>query len=130
MIESCPYEGFFPHCEQLITLETQWICFFKVDATANDATLAEIRANSEAGSLATWWNPCQLSLPSSQAGLIASVIEAWYPSGDHEYAFFFEDDIEASPFYFAWAKYAILLYREGSESTTKHVLRQLVSAKN
>ena len=29
---------------------------------------------------------------------------------------FFEDDIEASPFYFAWAKWAILMYRYGPDS--------------
>lgn len=52
------------------------------------------------------------------AGLITNIVEAWYPSHNNEYALFFEDDIEASPYYYAWTKYVILMYRYGPESHT------------
>lgn len=37
----------------------------------------------------------------SNAGLQAQWLEAWWPSSDHEFAFFFvEDNLEVSPLYY------------------------------
>ncbi|EFJ14348.1 hypothetical protein SELMODRAFT_120665 [Selaginella moellendorffii] len=43
-------------------------------------------------------------------GLIRAVSESWYPAHDHEYGLLLEDDIEVSPFYYMWLKYALLTY--------------------
>uniref|UniRef100_A0A6N2KRA1 Glycosyl transferase 64 domain-containing protein n=1 Tax=Salix viminalis TaxID=40686 RepID=A0A6N2KRA1_SALVM len=35
---------------------------------------------------------------------------SWYPSSDDDYGLLLEDDIEVSPFYYLWIKYALLAY--------------------
>uniref|UniRef100_A0A6N2L1X5 Glycosyl transferase 64 domain-containing protein n=1 Tax=Salix viminalis TaxID=40686 RepID=A0A6N2L1X5_SALVM len=45
-----------------------------------------------------------------QGGLIRAVSESWYPSSDDDYGLLLEDDIEVSPFYYLWIKYALLAY--------------------
>ncbi|KAL0436910.1 UNVERIFIED_CONTAM: hypothetical protein Sradi_0398900 [Sesamum radiatum] len=45
-----------------------------------------------------------------QGGLIRAVSESWYPSTDDDYGLLLEDDIEVSPYYYLWVKYAILAY--------------------
>ena len=47
-------------------------------------------------------------------GLVAAVIESWYPSYANEYALFCEDDIELSPLWFEFVKRSIIAYREGA----------------
>ncbi|CAI9781322.1 unnamed protein product [Fraxinus pennsylvanica] len=46
----------------------------------------------------------------SNAGLQAQWLEAWWPSSDHEFAFVVEDDLEVSPLYFRFLKAVILNY--------------------
>ncbi|XP_022897980.1 uncharacterized protein LOC111411663 isoform X1 [Olea europaea var. sylvestris] len=47
----------------------------------------------------------------SNAGLQAQWLEAWWPSSDHEFAFFFvEDNLEVSPLYYRFLKAVILNY--------------------
>ncbi|KAG8060650.1 hypothetical protein GUJ93_ZPchr0002g26203 [Zizania palustris] len=46
-----------------------------------------------------------------QGGLIRAVSESWYPSDDDDYGLLLEDDIEVSPYYYLWVKYALLVYR-------------------
>jgi hypothetical protein len=46
-----------------------------------------------------------------QAGVMAAVVESWYPSNANEYAIFLEDTVEVSPYFYIWAKFAILKYR-------------------
>lgn len=36
----------------------------------------------------------------SNAGLQAQWLEAWWPASDHEFAFVVEDDLEVSPLYY------------------------------
>ncbi|CAG8586176.1 19844_t:CDS:2 [Cetraspora pellucida] len=48
-----------------------------------------------------------------QGGLIASVVESYYPTTNDEYAVILEDDIEISPFFYVWSKYTILKYKYG-----------------
>ena len=43
-------------------------------------------------------------------GLIRAVSESWYPSSDDDYGLLLEDDIEVSPYYYLWIKYALLAY--------------------
>ncbi|KAL2902826.1 Elongation factor 4, partial [Bienertia sinuspersici] len=45
-----------------------------------------------------------------QGGLIRAVSESWYPSSDDEFGLLLEDDIEVSPYYYLWIKYALLNY--------------------
>ncbi|KAK7030635.1 hypothetical protein R3P38DRAFT_3394049 [Favolaschia claudopus] len=49
-------------------------------------------------------------------GLLPAVVESWYPHSNHSYGVLLEDDVELSPFFYAWIKMAILRYRYG-EST-------------
>ncbi|GAB2285114.1 hypothetical protein Dimus_019568 [Dionaea muscipula] len=46
-----------------------------------------------------------------QGGLIRAVSESWYPASDDDYGLLLEDDIEVSPYYYMWIKYALLCYR-------------------
>ncbi|KAI4383796.1 hypothetical protein MLD38_009595 [Melastoma candidum] len=46
-----------------------------------------------------------------QGGLIRAVSESWYPANDDDYGLLLEDDIEVSPYYYLWIKYALLAYR-------------------
>ncbi|KAK9676705.1 hypothetical protein RND81_11G094300 [Saponaria officinalis] len=45
-----------------------------------------------------------------QGGLIRAVSESWYPSSDDDFGLLLEDDIEVSPYYYLWIKYALLSY--------------------
>ena len=45
-----------------------------------------------------------------QGGLIRAVSESWYPASDHDFGLLLEDDIEVSPLYYMWIKYALLAY--------------------
>ncbi|KAK8683602.1 hypothetical protein V6N13_039656 [Hibiscus sabdariffa] len=45
-----------------------------------------------------------------QGGLIRAVSESWYPTSDDDYGLLLEDDIEVSPYYYLWVKYALLSY--------------------
>lgn len=45
-----------------------------------------------------------------QGGLIRAVSESWYPSSDDDFGLLLEDDIEVSPYYYLWIKYALLNY--------------------
>lgn len=46
-----------------------------------------------------------------KGGLMPAIVESWYPSDDHNFGVLLEDDIELSPFFYAWSKYNILKYR-------------------
>lgn len=57
-----------------------------------------------------------------RGGLLPAVVESWYPHSDDEYGILLEDDVELSPLFYAWAKFAILRYRYGkrrNESSKK-----------
>ncbi|KAL9558190.1 hypothetical protein MBANPS3_001010 [Mucor bainieri] len=41
-------------------------------------------------------------------------VESWYPASNNEYAIIVNNDIELSPMFYIWAKYAILQYRYAS----------------
>ncbi|KAG0580596.1 hypothetical protein KC19_4G185500 [Ceratodon purpureus] len=45
-----------------------------------------------------------------RGGLIRAVSESWYPASDDDFGLLLEDDIEVSPFYYMWLKYALLQY--------------------
>ncbi|KAK4370565.1 hypothetical protein RND71_010040 [Anisodus tanguticus] len=50
-----------------------------------------------------------------QGGLIRAVTESWYPSSDDDFGLLLEDDIEVSPYYYLWIKYALLSYHYDPE---------------
>ncbi|GBB88802.1 hypothetical protein RclHR1_01540025 [Rhizophagus clarus] len=50
-----------------------------------------------------------------QGGLMAAVVESYYPNDDNDYAVLLEDDVELSPYYYAWTKFNILKYRYGPD---------------
>jgi hypothetical protein len=49
-----------------------------------------------------------------QGGLLSAVAESYYPAHDEDYGIILEDDVELSPLWYVWAKYAILKYRHGT----------------
>lgn len=92
----------------------------KVEASADDATIKAITDMTGAKSPDSWkLGRSDVFFRFRQAGLICNIVEAWYPTSNDEYAFFFEDDIEASPYFYAWAKWAILMYRYGPDAGTE-----------
>lgn len=46
-----------------------------------------------------------------KGGLMPAIVESWYPSDNNNYGVLLEDDIELSPYFYAWSKYNILKYR-------------------
>ena len=46
----------------------------------------------------------------AKGGLVAAVVEAWFPADDHSYGLLLEDDIEVSPFFYLYLKQALLQY--------------------
>ena len=89
---------------------------FVVEATAGEATLASLTTWVNRNSEESWQKgAANVLFRFRKAGLMTNIVEAWWPAGNDEYAFFFEDDVEASPFFFAWAKWAILMHRYGQD---------------
>jgi len=108
-----------------------------MEATADDDTLKAVMRWTNSSALSTAapiasgpsskvWNQGSrhVNFRFRQAGLITNIVEAWYPTSNDEYGFFFEDDIEASPYYFAFAKMAILKYRY-SGAMSREITRNL-----
>ena len=54
-----------------------------------------------------------------QGGLIPQIIESWYPKDDDSYGVMLEDDIEVSPMFYVWAKWAILKYRYDTKERSR-----------
>lgn len=44
-------------------------------------------------------------------GLLPAVVESWFPHSNDSYGLLLEDDVELSPFFYAWVKMSILRYR-------------------
>ena len=55
-------------------------------------------------------------------GLLPAVTESWYPHSNDSYGIILEDDTEASPLFYAWAKMAVLRYRYVLNSVFKYTL--------
>lgn len=88
-----------------------------MEASADDATIKAVTDMTNDKSLGSWrQGRSDVFFRFRQAGLICNIVEAWYPTSNDEYAFFFEDDIEASPHFYAWAKWAVLMYRYGPDA--------------
>jgi hypothetical protein len=56
----------------------------------------------------------------SVANKASIFVESWYPASNDEYAIILNSELELSPLYYIWAKYAILRYRYHTENKTKH----------
>lgn len=62
-----------------------------------------------------------------------AIVESWYPTSNHTYGVILEDDIEVSPLFYAWLKFAILHYRytaSGRQSSQRLFGVSLYSPKN
>lgn len=44
-------------------------------------------------------------------GLMPAIVESWYPANNDSYGVFLEDDVEVSPLFYGWLKFAILYHR-------------------
>lgn len=53
-----------------------------------------------------------------RGGLLPAIIESWYPTSNHTFAVILEDDIELSPHFYGYLKYALLTYRYSSPSSS------------
>ncbi|KAI8333005.1 hypothetical protein BD560DRAFT_341079 [Blakeslea trispora] len=57
-----------------------------------------------------------------KGGLMPAIVESWYPTDNNEYAVLLEDDIEVSPLFYVWSKYAILKYRYSGNSEAHRLM--------
>ncbi|XP_026665082.2 uncharacterized protein LOC103719835 [Phoenix dactylifera] len=77
---------------------------FNMDGKVDEATLKIV------GSLEWAQGPKFIRRRIIQGGLIRAVSESFYPSSDDDFGLLLEDDIEVSPYYYLWIKYALLAY--------------------
>ncbi|MQL95643.1 hypothetical protein Taro_028318 [Colocasia esculenta] len=77
---------------------------FNMDSKVDEATLKMV------GSFNWTRGPKIIRRRIIQGGLIRAVSESWYPSSDDDFGLLLEDDIEVSPYYYIWIKYALLAY--------------------
>uniref|UniRef100_A0A1D1YE56 Alanine--tRNA ligase n=1 Tax=Anthurium amnicola TaxID=1678845 RepID=A0A1D1YE56_9ARAE len=77
---------------------------FNMDSKVDEETLKVV------GSFNWTHGPKVIRRRIIQGGLIRAVSESWYPSSDDEFGLLLEDDIEVSPYYYLWIKYALLAY--------------------
>ncbi|KAK4763507.1 hypothetical protein SAY87_012945 [Trapa incisa] len=77
---------------------------FNMDSKVDEATIKLV------GSFDWPHGPKTLRRRIIQGGLIRAVSESWYPASDDDYGLLLEDDIEVSPYYYLWIKYALLAY--------------------
>ncbi|XP_038706317.1 uncharacterized protein LOC120001880 [Tripterygium wilfordii] len=77
---------------------------FNMDSKVDEATIKLV------GSFEWPHGPKTLKRRIIQGGLIRAVSESWYPSSDDDFGLLLEDDIEVSPYYYLWIKYALLAY--------------------
>ncbi|KAI4334383.1 hypothetical protein L6164_019083 [Bauhinia variegata] len=77
---------------------------FNVDSKVDEATIRLVSSFE--------WphGPKTLRRRIIQGGLIRAVSESWYPSSDDDFGLLLEDDIEVSPYYYLWIKYALMAY--------------------
>ncbi|XP_074569298.1 uncharacterized protein LOC141825938 [Curcuma longa] len=77
---------------------------FNMDSKVDEATLQLV------GSFSWAQGPKRIRRRIIQGGLIRAVSESWYPTSNDEFGLLLEDDIEVSPYYYLWIKYALLAY--------------------
>ncbi|XP_058094505.1 uncharacterized protein LOC131240355 [Magnolia sinica] len=77
---------------------------FNMDSKVDEETIKLV------GSFKWPHGPKSLRRRIIQGGLIRAVSESWYPSSDDDFGLLLEDDIEVSPYYYLWIKYALLAY--------------------
>ncbi|KAG1359768.1 hypothetical protein COCNU_08G012140 [Cocos nucifera] len=77
---------------------------FNMDSKVDEATLKIVE------SLEWAHGPKFVRRRIIQGGLIRAVSESFYPSSDDDFGLLLEDDIEVSPYFYLWIKYALLAY--------------------
>ncbi|CAM9498404.1 unnamed protein product [Pylaiella littoralis] len=86
---------------------------FYVESSADDETL---RVTEEFPSRWGSRGLVQTHFRVLKGGLIRAVTESFFPSDRHHHAFLLEDDVEISPHFYAWSKWATLTYQYGAPS--------------
>jgi hypothetical protein len=71
------------------------------------------------------YGPKEILVRSFQAGLIANILESWWPATDDEIVAMFEDDIQVSPLFFRWIVHLINHYKI-TPSSLRHEHRDLL----
>lgn len=83
--------------------------FIHIDANADDETLQYVRDLE--------WNYGRINIHHRvlKGGLLAQVVESWFPQNNDEYAIILEDDVEVSPLFYIYAKLTLLSYKYSSD---------------
>ena len=77
---------------------------FSIDAGADAQTLSLARTYPWAH------GPRSATLRVRRGGLIAAVVESWFPEDERSYGLLLEDDIEVSPYFYVYLKLVLLGY--------------------
>jgi hypothetical protein len=83
--------------------------FIHIDANADEETLKYVRDLE--------WNYGRITIHHRvlKGGLLAQVVESWFPQNNDEYAIMLEDDVEASPLFYIYAKLTLLSYKYSAD---------------
>lgn len=88
-----------------VYLEDELRIVINVDQRTDEDTLSMVRNF-------TWPHGDKLlRVRVRKGGLVETVAGSWFPTSVDEYAVMLEDDIEVSPYWYIWTKYALLKYR-------------------
>jgi hypothetical protein len=85
--------------------------FINLEQTSDDDTRRILEGST--------WPYGQISLRHRvvMGGLMASIVESWYPANNDTYGVLLEDDVEVSPLFYSWLKFTILQYRYGTSTS-------------
>ncbi|GKU93511.1 hypothetical protein SLEP1_g7104 [Rubroshorea leprosula] len=67
------------------------------------------------------WGQKMVHYRTTNAGLQAQWLEAWWPTSDNEFAFVVEDDLELSPLYYKFLRSLILNYYNNASNSSPHI---------
>ena len=89
---------------------------FSIDAGADAQTLSLARTYPWAH------GPRSATLRVRRGGLIAAVVESWFPEDERSYGLFLEDDIEVSPYFYVYLKLVLLGYVYATDALPTNLL--------
>ena len=89
---------------------------FSIDAGADAQTLSLARTYPWAH------GPRSATLRVRRGGLIAAVVESWFPEDERSYGLLLEDDIEVSPYFYVYLKLVLLGYVYATDAPPTNLL--------
>ena len=89
---------------------------FSIDAGADAQTLSLARTYPWAH------GPRSATLRVRRGGLIAAVVESWFPDDERSYGLLLEDDIEVSPYFYVYLKLVLLGYVYATDAPPTNLL--------